>query len=1514
MSRKESSAESVDGSTAGATGRRATIALKQCVLLVVVVALLLAPVVGTGGIAGGDPVERASTVPNETAGETRDAAAVQTNGTGDVDYAEYREELEALANVSLSGDEDATGEDAASETLSDEVREAAAAGARDGVRLAEERGVDVTAEREQAAVDGAIRAAAEVEGATPAAIRAAAKGAAHGALLQSQGDGPARETGANATQVRASVYGSAAGALSQGNATATQLQSAAYGAAYGTTARHRNVTVARLRHAAVAASAGAVHGAVRSQRTDVTQIQEAARGGSYGALTQQQTVTVVQVQAAAFGAAGGAAESAGDRKRDPEKVQEAAMGAARGALQGQRASVVAIQAAARGACTGALVQEQRVSVTQIQRASSGAARGAISQHQTASVRQIQAAAFGGAKGVLRQTQRVDVVQIQLAAAGAAKGGASSAAQYQITDVEQIQAAAAGAGRGSVVQIQQVNVRQVQVIAEGAAAGALSQHQRASVVQIQSAARGASEGALSLTQVQIVNVQQIQVISERAAAETVQSAVEVDVTVERTIYEYAKGEGDTKDHGPDLRSLFFEVDDGTLFLANPNDVTVTVTATGDGGEAETITLSPGESLARSFDPGTYTLTADSEDGRTVDIAGRESLTVHLGPDVEGLTATLENGTLTIANPNGEPALVTLREGGDRVLAFEVPPTSERRQRLDPGEYALTARLDGSSVRINGEDEFEFSVPPREVYLDVTVDGREVTVRNPTAADATVTAVREETGEELAITVPAGATRNRTVEPGNYTLVGDTDDPDVFLNGRAELSIAVAEPTARLGVEIVEVTDPVEAGEPITVRARISNDGDEPADGEVTLDIDERSDLDATTVELEPGESESVTLSYRTTEDDVGPHNVTVRSPSAGATEAVEVLDADADGGESRRIDSCTVVSEPGVYEVAEDVAPEGDAVPAEHDDACIRIAASDVVLEGNDNAILGRSAADDPSATIGVLVGGTDETTVENVTIRNLRVEGWDPGIRVGYPVGDGDVRIVDAVVSGNDGDGIHVARGGSANVDAVQADRNGRNGIHVGEGEVGSIANVTANGNGGDGIRVSEGEVGSIADVTAGGNGDSGVSLSETEAVTAERITAVENGGHGIALLSDVYRSEFSGIYAANNDGPGLGLDADSSGNVVRDSTIEDNGGPGIRHGQNGRNEFRNVTVRANSDRQIDTYDDDGAFSASAFRIGEAAEFTFEEEPVSLDAVDRGDLPPLPDDPEAVGDGVEIVQIDSSVDVTLDHDGGDGQVELWRYDGEEWSTVETIDPESTDDAVEATLTEDGIYAPVLIEGDEDAIDLTVTVDDGSVTIENPGDTGVSVTAIDDETGDERLVEVPPDGTVTEEFDPGNYTLSGDAEDDRPVTLNGETDLGITVDASDPAKFVIESVETNDPVEAGETLTVTVGIENVGGATATREVSLDVGDQEGVDTAGLELDGGESGSVGLAYETDGDDAGDLDVTVRTADSTETVEVTVRESEEGEPDDGQSTEEDEGSNDESSALMTARPTAG
>jgi parallel beta-helix repeat protein len=131
--------------------------------------------------------------------------------------------------------------------------------------------------------------------------------------------------------------------------------------------------------------------------------------------------------------------------------------------------------------------------------------------------------------------------------------------------------------------------------------------------------------------------------------------------------------------------------------------------------------------------------------------------------------------------------------------------------------------------------------------------------------------------------------------------------------------------------------------------------------------------------------------------------------------------------TRSIDACSVISDPGAYELTGNL-ENRDA------NACVRITASNVTFEGNGNRIDGVSAF----GSGGVIVGGTDRNTT-NVTVSNLTVTDWDDGVRYLNVTGG----TVDTVTSANNRVGLAVLNGTGTEITNSTAAANDVYGVSI---------------------------------------------------------------------------------------------------------------------------------------------------------------------------------------------------------------------------------------------------------------------------------------------------------------------------------------------------------------------------------------------------------------------------------------------------------------------------------------
>lgn len=105
-----------------------------------------------------------------------------------------------------------------------------------------------------------------------------------------------------------------------------------------------------------------------------------------------------------------------------------------------------------------------------------------------------------------------------------------------------------------------------------------------------------------------------------------------------------------------------------------------------------------------------------------------------------------------------------------------------------------------------------------------------------------------------------------------------------------------------------------------------------------------------------------------------------------------------------VTDCTTITEPGEYQLAQDITNGGDDNFTYISGTCLRIQADDVTLEGNGHTVDGFGVSD----TTAITVGGDEP--VENVTVRNLRVREWNRGV---YVANGSNVTVHNVAAGGN---------------------------------------------------------------------------------------------------------------------------------------------------------------------------------------------------------------------------------------------------------------------------------------------------------------------------------------------------------------------------------------------------------------------------------------------------------------------------------------------------------------------
>jgi hypothetical protein len=217
-------------------------------------------------------------------------------------------------------------------------------------------------------------------------------------------------------------------------------------------------------------------------------------------------------------------------------------------------------------------------------------------------------------------------------------------------------------------------------------------------------------------------------------------------------------------------------------------------------------------------------------------------------------------------------------------------------------------------------------------------------------------------------------------------------------------------------------------------------------------------------------------------------------------------------------------------------------------------------------------------------------------------------------------------------------------------------------------------------------------------------------------------------------------------------------------------------------------------------------------------------------------------------------------------------------------------------------------------GTDDAGEYTATVssadaaDSTNVTVEQPVFFDVTIPSVDDPVTEGEMLTVAYDVTNTGDVQATQnitFAVNGTTEDtETGVTLNGsemfsgqftyataagdapavsvavssdDDSTSETVTVNEPAFFAVDIVETTTPV-AGESLTVTVQVENPGDVEGTQTVALDAG-ALGTDETNVTLAGGTTTETTLSVGTESGDEGSYAISVSSADDTDTADVTV-----------------------------------
>ncbi|GAB7095225.1 hypothetical protein JCM30237_23780 [Halolamina litorea] len=711
-----------------------------------------------------------------------------------------------------------------------------------------------------------------------------------------------------------------------------------------------------------------------------------------------------------------------------------------------------------------------------------------------------------------------------------------------------------------------------------------------------------------------------------------------------------------------------------------------------------------------------------DGRTT-VAVGESLTLDAsGTSVDPATdGSLSYEWEVVSQPQGASVAPPTGVTGDVSLPvagtyeFRVTVTSDRGG-SDTARLTVTAQNEAPTVTA-----FTLSAAGSD-QLQVAFDSSEplgqVTVEITDASGATVATLSRDDFSTDGGTYTATTTQ---LPAGEYTatLTDAVDDSgasaDAGQSGTATLD--GASPTAAAASD----GSPTDDGSyEVTLDAGATSDPDTPA-SDLTYEWSVTAPNGASSVPTPSGQGGTVELRTPGTYE----FGVTVSDPAGNtdtATTTVTVPEASDDPDETDSespdqndnttapevVDSCTVIDEPGTYELTGDLDTSGPG-------PCIHVRASDVTLDGNGYTLSGDGVED----SIGLLVyngsaeGFEDNEPLTNVTVRDLTIREFERGVRAGPTLDNGGprVRFVDLTV------------GSAGGITLFGADDS-------------VLRNVTAT------------------------DGENGLYLWETSNVTGENLTITDNTEVGLFFAQVVEGSRFSDLTVRNNTG-GVYFSTDTVDNRVTDASVLNNGEYGVSFSDSRENLFAQSTISGTDGPAVlvdnsrrDRVEDVEVRNADGvvFEVRSDSEIGFANvligPRVSVSTPDDGSAVTFQGDsddpmqlratPVADFDGdvpgraltervIAVSNADSNVVVTFTPDPADDadRQQLFRLTGDQWAPIdgaagspltltldgsETVTPFAVDDDGGET---DGGGADGTDDGTEDADDGTDDSDDGT---------------------------------------------------------------------------------------------------------------------------------------------------------------------------------------------------------
>jgi hypothetical protein len=902
-------------------------------------------------------------------------------------------------------------------------------------------------------------------------------------------------------------------------------------------------------------------------------------------------------------------------------------------------------------------------------------------------------------------------------------------------------------------------------------------------------------------------------------------------------------------------------------------TNTTTLSLAGGNSTVLTLSVPTSQG---DAGTYTTTVTTDNDTAsadVDVLEAGSVTVQItnvterlaGNDLE-LNVTLENTggatetqTLALDIPGlaSESRTVTLAGGNSTVEQFVIP-TSQG----DAGDYTatVTGADDSASTTVTVLQEAFFALEVLERGQPVEGEDLNVTVGVTNTGDFSDTQsvdVSLQTGDfgSKSITLAAGESTTRTYsfatsagDAGSYDMVVLSDDESV------DSSVTILQQDA-FNFQIDNLTDAAE-GSPLRVNLSVKNTADSSDSDTITFDVPGLGS-NSTTVSLAGGASTSETLSIPTSAGDAGSYSANVFSSTASRTVSVAVLEppefevtiTGTNGPVGGQLLSVTA-NVTNVGEVSDTQSITLD-VPGLGSDS------TTVTVDGGltKTTTISVATTRDDIGEYTATVASANDTASTPVTVRKpatFLVEITDAPDTV-----EGENATVTANVT-NTGD--------VSGTQTVELDA-GPLGTNTTTLSLASGATTTETLS----VPTSAGDSGTYTATVASANdtASTGLQVLEPANFTVE-ITDTSEAVEGDNLSVTAGVTNVGGASATKTvslDIPGLGSNSTQVSLAGGSTTTETLSVP---TGDGDAGEYT-ATVQSDGDTASSQVSVLAPANFSVTLADTADPVEGETLSVTVDVTNVGDVAGTQTvtlDVPGLGSDSTSVSLGSTESTTATLSLGTGAGDAGDY-------TATVQSDNDTASASVSVLEPANFS-VALDSTTDPVEgenATVTA-----TVENVGDVAGTQTVALDVPGlgtNSTTLSLPSGDSTTETLAVG--TGAGDAGD-YTATVQSDNDTasaGLTVLA--PAEFTVEITGTTDAVE-GENATVTANITNVGDATDTQTVTVDVAGL-GTATTQVTLAGGANTTETLAVGTGSGDADSYTATVSTADDSASTSLQV-----------------------------------